>query len=175
MVLLPKMPRLIGFVLCAVGLFAAGWLVQGWRMSSQISDLKTTHAEVLRDIAEKTLVAQAALNKYNLANTKALAQLDEQKTQEITNAKLETDRLRRCIATGTCGVRLNATKDTTRSNSSKDDPTTSVDNEAPTLDAALQQRILDLRDAIALDAAALEYLQEYALRCQAWPPDEEYK
>jgi hypothetical protein len=32
MVLLPQMPRLIGFVLCAVGLFAAGWLVQGWRL-----------------------------------------------------------------------------------------------------------------------------------------------
>ena len=172
MVLLPQMSRLRGFVLCAIGLFAAGWLVQGWRLSAQISGLKTTHAETLRDISEKTLAAQAALNKYNLTNTKALAQLDEQKTQEVTNAKLETARLRRCIAAGTCGVRLNSTASAASSRGAADASASSVDNGTTPLDAALQQRILDLRDAITLDAAALEYLQEYALRCQAWPPEE---
>ena len=172
MVLLPQMSRLRGFVLCAIGLFAAGWLVQGWRLSAQISGLKTTHAETLRDISEKTLAAQAALNKYNLTNTKALAQLDEQKTQEVTNAKLETARLRRCIAAGTCGVRLNSAASAASSRGAADATASSVDNGTTPLDAALQQRILDLRDAITLDAAALEYLQEYALRCQAWPPEE---
>ena len=172
MVLLPQMSRLRGFVLCAIGLFAAGWLVQGWRLSAQISGLKTTHAETLRDISEKTLAAQAALNKYNLTNTKALAQLDEQKTQEVTNAKLETARLRRCIASGTCGVRLNSAASAASSRGAADASASSVDNGTTPLDAALQQRILDLRDAITLDAAALEYLQEYALRCQAWPPEE---
>ena len=172
MVLLPQMSRLRGFVLCAIGLFAAGWLVQGWRLSAQISGLKTTHAETLRDISEKTLAAQAALNKYNLTNTKALAQLDEQKTQEVTNAKLETARLRRCIAAGTCGVRLNSAASAASSRGAADASASSVDNGTTPLDAALQQRILDLRDAITLDAAALEYLQEYALRCQAWPPEE---
>ena len=172
MVLLPQMSRLRGFVLCAIGLFAAGWLVQGWRLSAQISGLKTTHAETLRDISEKTLSAQAALNKYNLTNTKALAQLDEQKTQEVTNAKLETARLRRCIAAGTCGVRLNSTASATISRGAADATASSVDNGTTPLDAALQQRILDLRDAITMDAVALEYLQEYALRCQAWPPEE---
>ena len=171
MVLLPQMSRLRGFVLCAIGLFAAGWLVQGWRLSAQISGLKTTHAETLRDISEKTLAAQAALNKYNLTNTKALAQLDEQKTQEVTNAKLETARLRRCIAAGTCGVRLNSAASAASSRGAADASASSVDNGTTPLDAALQQRILDLRDAITLDAAALEYLQEYALRCQAWPPE----
>ena len=172
MVLLPQMSRLRGFVLCAIGLFAAGWLVQGWRLSAQISDLKTTHAETLRDISEKTLSAQAALNKYNIANTNALTQLDEQKTQEVTNAKLETARLRRCIAAGTCGVRLNSAASAASSRGAADASASSVDNGTTPLDAALQQRILDLRDAITLDAAALEYLQEYALRCQAWPPEE---
>lgn len=172
MVLLPQMSRLRGFVLCAIGLFAAGWLVQGWRLSAQISGLKTTHAETLRDISEKTLAAQAALNKYNLTNTKALAQLDEQKTQEVTNAKLETARLRRCIAAGTCGVRLNSAASAASSRGAADASASSVDNGTTPLDAALQQRILDLRDAITIDAAALEYLQEYALRCQAWPPEE---
>ena len=172
MVLLPQMSRLRGCVLCAIGLFAAGWLVQGWRLSAQISGLKTTHAETLRDISEKTLAAQAALNKYNLTNTKALAQLDEQKTQEVTNAKLETARLRRCIAAGTCGVRLNSAASAASSRGAADASASSVDNGTTPLDAALQQRILDLRDAITLDAAALEYLQEYALRCQAWPPEE---
>ena len=165
MVLLPQMSRLRGFVLCAIGFFAAGWLVQGWRLSAQLSDLKTTHAETLQGIAEKTLAAQAALNKYNLANTKALAQLDEQKTQEVTNAKLETARLRRCIAAGTCGVRLISTAGAASSRGAADAAAPGMDNEAAAIHGDLQQRVLDLRDAIAEDSAALEYLQEYAKRC----------
>ena len=165
MVLLPQMSRLRGFVLCAIGLFAAGWLVQGWRLSAQISGLKTTHAETLRDISEKTLAAQAALNKYNLTNTKALAQLDEQKTQEVTNAKLETARLRRCIAAGTCGVRLNSAASAASSRGAADAAAPGMDNEAAAIHGDLQQRVLDLRDAITEDSAALEYLQEYAKQC----------
>ena len=46
-----------------------------------------------------------------------------------------------------------------------DTAATGVDNETAALHGDLQQRVLDLRDAIAEDSAALEYLQGYAKRC----------
>ena len=94
-----------------------------------------------------------------------LAELDKQKMEEINAAKSETNRLRRCIAAGTCGVRLNSTAGAASSRGAADAAAPGVDDAAPALDAALQQRVLDLRDAIIEDSAALEYLQEYAKRC----------
>ena len=99
-----------------------------------------------------------------LAELRQLAELDKQKMEEINAAKSETNRLRRCIAAGTCGVRINSTAGAASSRGAADAAAPGVDDAAPALDAALQQRVLDLRDAIAEDSAALEYLQEYAKR-----------
>ena len=164
MALLPH-PRLIVAGVALVLAFAAGWAAQGWRKDVQLQSQRTQHAKTLQTIAEKTAAARDAVQKQERQVAAQLAELDRQKMEEINAARSETNRLRRCITAGTCGVRLNSTAGAASSRGAADAAAPGVDNAAPALDAALQQRVLDLRDAIAEDSAALEYLQEYAKRC----------
>ena len=150
----------------ALGLaFAAGWAVQGWRKDTQLQEQRTQHAQKLQDIAEKTAAALTAVRKYERLTAAHLAETDRQKTEEINAAKSETNRLRRCIAAGTCGVRLISTAGAASSQGATDAAAPGMDNETTAIHGDLQQRVLDLRDAIAEDSAALEYLQEYAKQC----------
>ena len=158
-------PRLIAAGVALALAFGAGWVVQGWRKDVQLQSQRTQHAKTLQTIAEKTAAARDAVQKQERQMAAQLAELDKQKMEEINAAKSETNRLRRCIAAGTCGVRLNSAASAASGRGAADASAPGVDNAAPALDAALQQRVLDLRDAIAEDSAALEYLQEYAKQC----------
>ena len=152
-----------GAALCLA--FGAGWGAQGWRKDAQLQEQRTQHAQKLQDIAEKTAAALTAVRKYERLTATHLAEADRQKTEEINAAKSETNRLRRCIAAGTCGVRLNSTAGAASSRGAADTAAPGMDNEAAAIHGDLQQRVLDLRDAIVEDSTALEYLQEYAKQC----------
>ena len=154
-----------GAALGLLGAFAAGWGAQGWRKDAQLQEQRTQHARTLQDIAEKTAAARDAVRKQERLTTIHLAETDRQKTEGINAAKSETNRLRRCIAAGTCGVRLISTAGAASSRGAADAATPGMDNEATAIHGDLQQRVLDLRDAIVEDSAALEYLQEYAKQC----------
>ena len=158
----------IGVVLGLLGAFAAGWGAQGWRKDAQLQEQRTQHAQKLQDIAEKTAAALTAVRKYEHLTATHLAETDRQKTEEINAAKSETNRLRRCIAAGTCGVRFKSapTPGERAGGLGQDAPAGSVGNAAPALDASVQQDVLDLRESIKVDELAIEYLQQYALRCQ---------
>ena len=145
--------------------FGAGWAVQGWRKDVQLQEQRTQYAQKLQDIAEKTTAALTAVREHERLTTIHLAETDQQKTEEINAAKSETNRLRRCIAAGTCGVRLISTAGAASSRGAADAAAPGMDNEAAAIHGDLQQRVLDLRDAIVEDSAALEYLQEYAKQC----------
>ncbi len=145
--------------------FAAGWAAQGWRKDAQLQEQRTQHVQKLQDIAEKTAAALTTVRKYERLMATHLAETDRQKTEEINAAKAETNRLRRCIAAGTCGVRLISTAGAASSRGAADAAAPGMDNEAAAIHGDLQQRVLDLRDAIVEDSAALEYLQEYAKQC----------
>ena len=157
--------RMVAISVALVLAFAAGSAVQGWRMGMQLQEQRTQHAQKLQDIAEKTATALTAVRKYERLTATHLAETDRQKTEEINAAKSETNRLRRCIAAGTCGVRLISTAGTASSRGAADAAAPGMDNEAAAIHGDLQQRVLDLRDAIVEDSAALEYLQEYAKQC----------
>ena len=167
MALLPH-PRLIAAGVALVLAFAAGWAAQGWRKDVQLQEQRTQHARTLQDIAEKTATALTAVRKYEHLTATHLAELDKQKMEGINAAKSETDRLRRCIAAGTCGVRFKSapTPGERAGGLGQDAPAGSVGNAAPALDASVQQDVLDLRESIKVDELAIEYLQQYALRCQ---------
>ena len=159
--------KLVAISVALVLAFAAGWGAQGWRMGMQLQEQRTQHARTLQDIAEKTAAALTAVRKYEHLTATHLAETDRQKTEEINAAKSETNRLRRCIAAGTCGVRLISTAGAGAASSrgAADAAAPGMDNEAAAIHGDLQQRVLDLRDAIVEDSAALEYLQEYAKQC----------
>lgn len=153
--------------LALAGAFAAGWVVQGWRADAVLADVRLEHAGVLADIATKTRAAADAVRAYERQAGLALAAADKKSTEELSNAKAESQRLRDCVRAGTCGVRI-VTRYVNQPGGagSEDAGAGGVGDDAITLDAGVSERVLDLRDAIAEDAAKIDYLQRYAQQCQ---------
>ena len=146
---------------------ACAWYAQGWRMGEQLASLKATHAETLREIAGKTAKASEAVRKYEAGVADQLADKDAQHYQELTHAKTETDRLRACVAAGTCGVRIitRSTACAAGGAMPQDAGAGGVGDGAVALDGETAVRVLDLRESVQSDAAKLAYLREYAQSC----------
>lgn len=153
--------------LVLAGAFAAGWTAQGWRSDAALALLRQDHAGVLADIAIKTRAAADAVRAYERQAGLALAAADKKSTEDLNNAKAETQRLRDCVRAGTCGVRI-VTRYVGQSGGAggADAGAGGVGDDAITLDAGVSERVLDLRDAIAEDGAKLTYLQQYAEQCE---------
>lgn len=144
------------------------WWAQDLRSDAELARLRQGHAEVLGSIAEKTQQASEAVRAYEWAVTATLAAVDAKHTEELNNEKLQTQKLRDCVRTGTCGVRIVTRYSDQPGGAGRADACSSgMGDAAVTLDAGVSERVLDLRDAIAGDAAALSYLQGYARQCQA--------
>ena len=154
--------------LVLAGAFAAGWVAQGWRSDAALAQLRQDHAGVLADIATKTRAASDAVRAYERQAGLALAAADKKHTKDLNHAKAETQRLRDCVRAGTCGVRI-VTRYVGQPGGAggADAGAGGVGDDAITLDAGVSERVLDLRDAIAEDAAKLGYLQQYAEQCRA--------
>ena len=140
--------------------------MQAWRHDAKLSAVRMEHAHVLADISDKARAAADQVREREGRIQAALAAADDRHTRELAHAKTETDRLRACIRAGTCGVRIVtvAARDNGRDRP-QDAAPGCVGDAAGALDAGVAERVLDLRDAIAADAAALGYLQEYARQC----------
>ena len=152
--------------LALAGAFAVGWTAQGWRADAVLVQVRQDHASMLADIATKTRAAADAARAYEHQAGVALAAADKKSTEELTNAKAETQRLRDCVRAGTCGVRI-VTRyvDQTHSPRRLDAVAGGVGDDAITLNEGVSERVLDLRDAIAEDASKIAYLQQYAEQC----------
>ena len=146
---------------------ACAWYAQGWRMGEQLAGVKASHAETMQAIADKTAKARAAVARYELAAHAQLADKDAQFYKELTHAKSESDRLRACVAAGACGVRIitRSTACAAGGDVPKDAGAGGVGDGAVALDDAAANRVLDLRESVAADAAKLAYLLEYAQTC----------
>lgn len=147
--------------------FAGAWQVQAWRLGEQLAGLKTDHAKTLQAIADKTAQARAAVARYELAANAQLADKDATYYKELTHAKTETDRLRACVAAGTCGVRIITRTAACAAGGAvpQDAGAGGMGDGAIALDADTAGRVLDLRESVSADAAKLAYLREYASAC----------
>ncbi len=152
--------------LVLAGAFAAGWVVQGWRADAALVQLRQAHATVLVEIAAKTQAAAEAVRTYERQAALALAAADKKGTEELSNAKAETQRMRDCVRAGTCGVRIVTRYVDQPSGAGRPDAAAGgVGDDAITLDAGVSERVLDLQDAVAEDAAKIAYLQQYVKQC----------
>ena len=147
--------------------FAGAWQVQAWRMGAQLASLKATHAETLREIADKTSKASDAVRKYEAGVADQLADKDATHHKELTNAQSETARMRACVAAGTCGVRIitRSTACAAGGDVPQDAGPGGMGDGALALDADTAGRVLDLRESVQSDAAKLAYLRDYAQAC----------
>ena len=143
------------------------WHAQAWRMGEQLASLKAGHAQTLQAIADKTAQARAAVASYELAANAQLADKDAQHYKELIHAQSETARMRACVATGTCRMRIitRATACTAGGGLPKDAGAGGLGDGAIALDPATAGRVLNLRESVQSDAAKLAYLRDYAQAC----------
>lgn len=98
----PSLPwKAIGYGAAAVGIFLAGWWVNGWRWEAKWNDreaeLAKAHAQTLSEYREREHVLQDAL-----------ALVDIERTAERTKAREENDRLRAAVDAGAVRLRIRA-------------------------------------------------------------------
>lgn len=151
-----RIKTLTALALLAIA-FAGGWLVQGWRMSSQIADLKLEHSE-------QALAMADAAKQIGIKANAAISEADQRAWKGLENDKAELRRLRGCVADGTCGVRL-ITKYVPTDSGGSDSSPGSVGHDTIEIAPDVQRRVLDLREAIDQDRRKIEYLQAYSLAC----------
>lgn len=87
--------------------FGAGWAANGWRLDARIKSINADHANAVTDANERVRVAQADLQTERDRKTDQVAVIDVEQTVQLRKAQNETDRLRTCVANGTCGLRVN--------------------------------------------------------------------
>ena len=147
--------KAIAAAILAVFLFGAGGQVNGWRLDGQ-------HAAELAKRDQQDLVMAEASKQIGIEANKVIAAAATKAWKGLEDDKKELNRLRGCVAAGTCGVRISATPAI-----GGDTPAGAggLGDDAITLDPDVQRRVLDHREAIGEDAAKIEYLQAYALQC----------
>ena len=137
--------------------FGAGWVVNGWR-------LEGLHTQGLAQRARDDLALAESIKQAGIAANNAISDADKRAWKGLEDDKKELNRLRGCVADGTCGVRL-ITKYVHTNSGASDSSPSSVGDDTVALDPDVQRRVLDHREAIGEDAAKLEYLQAYAQQC----------
>lgn len=144
----------------------AAWWTQDTRYTARIAAIRADHAKVLQDIADKTARVAQLVRARETQIRQQLATLDVRHQKELTHARRETDRLRDCVRTGTCGVRLIAAPAASACPGRADAGAGGLGDGAGALDGDVQSRVLDHREAVYEDAAKLAYLQDYARACR---------
>jgi len=86
--------------------FGAGWAVNGWRVGAALSDLKAAHARSMLLASEAAAETLAARTAERDAAQDQVTQIAAAGTAALEKTNVENDRMRRCIAAGTCGVRV---------------------------------------------------------------------
>lgn len=131
--------------------FGAGWGANGWRKGAEIDRIHADHARSLAAANSAALTLQQRLDAAADDKRAALAQLDAEGSARLKDAKDENDRMQRCIADGTCGLRVR-----TVARSCPADPVPGVpdasgvgDGTGAELDPAARQDYFALREAMS--------------------------
>lgn len=154
---------LIKYALVLLIGLAIGATINGWRLGSKIKSAEAGHASQITDIVRVAAAAAGeALERQQRAQSE-LSQIDQQYTQELTNARAEADSLRDDVADSRRQLRVQATCADTSGDSVRGSTTsTSVDDAArPRLTDTAQRDYWRLRDRIATVTAQVNGLQAY--------------
>ena len=150
--------------LIVVLLLGLAW--QQTRVSNEKADhqrTKTQHAEVLRDLADKTLKVYRAAVADDEARKKVLAALDAKHTKELNDEKANLEKLRADVAAGRVGLRVNAvcTPAAGTDVPQATGATSVADAAGPRLDDAAERDYFTLRERIETVTNQLTGLQAY--------------
>lgn len=172
---------LAGLVLAALAHFFAprSWSALAWSIAVGALALafvgqreltateRAAHADTLRAIAQATAEAHQRVAAARDAWARDFAALDTRHHQELTRAQADNDRLRAAVRAGTASVRLKAA--VCPDHGAVPEATTpgELEHAGTTLDAHVQQLVLDHRESITAAERQIAYLQDYASKCAA--------
>lgn len=131
------------------------------------ADTRAVHAETLRAIAQATAETHQRVAAARDAWARDFSALDTRHHQELTHAQADNDRLRRAVRAGTASVRLKAAVCPDNDPVPETTTTGGVEHAGTTLDAHVQQLVLDHRESITAAERQIAYLQDYASKCAA--------
>ena len=127
------------------------------------ANTRAGHAEVLRDLADKTLKAYQTVVAEDAARKATVAALDEKHTKELNDEKAKLEKLRADVRTGRVGLRVAAT--CTPAAGTGVPQTTGapgvVDATSPRLTDAAERDYFTLRTGIETARQQIEGLQDY--------------
>ena len=90
--------------------FGAGWTVNGWRVGAKVDRIKAEQSAAVATANRSALVLQQRLHAEQESKAAELAAIDAAGQTRLRSAQDENDRLQRCIAAGTCGLRVNVVR-----------------------------------------------------------------
>lgn len=130
------------------GVAIAGGL-QELRLSATLNQQKALHAEYAASVAEAAAAAVSAHSNEAYRMHKANSELDYKYTQELANAKAESDKLRDAVLAGERRLYINTKTPVCSGGVPSTTSTTSLDDGAnrAELDPATANRIISLTDA----------------------------
>lgn len=102
--------RLVAAAAALAVSFGAGWAVNGWRVGAQVDKIKADQSAALATANRSALVLQQRLDAERDGKAAELAAIDAKGAKALRDAQNENDRLQRCIAAGTCGLRVNVVR-----------------------------------------------------------------
>lgn len=143
---------MINYVRIAIGgaLLAVGMCVGSLWGASEVSDLKAKHAEQNALQGELMRSKQQELDAERERNIQRIAAIDKEQTEQLRIEHAEINRLRTCIANGTCGLRIVGAKCPAATGVPQTGARAGVGTGAgPTVDAVVGQNYFALREAIA--------------------------
>lgn len=148
----PKMSRTteIACAVVIVVLSTLGWLVNHYYGKYQQAQKRAETAEHSLKLANEIITDMQTRQRD-------VAALDAKYTKELAVAKSQLEDLQRCVSSGKCGLRLNAT-------CPKNGATTSGsvgDASGPRLTDSAQRDYFTLRERITIITGQVNYLQDY--------------
>lgn len=148
----PKMSRITAIIsaviICLI--VCLGWLVNHYYGKYQQAQKRAETAEHSLKLANATITEMQTRQRD-------VAALDAKYTKELADAKSQLEDLQRCVSSGKCGLRLNAT-------CPKNGETASGsvgDASGPRLTDSAQRDYFTLRERITTITGQVNYLQEY--------------
>ncbi len=148
----PKMSRTteIACAVVIIVLSTLGWLVNHYYGKYQQAQKRAKTAEHSLKLANATITDMQTRQRD-------VAALDAKYTKELAVAKSQLEDLQRCVSSGKCGLRLNATcpKNGTTTSGSVGDAS------GPRLTDSAQRDYFTLRERIATITGQVNYLQDY--------------
>lgn len=140
--------------------FATGWAVNGWRQGAKVAKLEASHATAVSDSLREGLREFSRMVGERDAKQAELTRVSAQGLAAVEKAKNENDRLTRCLANGTCWVRIPASCPPPPTDVPKAPGSGGVDSAGgAVLPAAVGQTVLDLRRNIEVTETTLRACQ----------------